>query len=108
MAANVYADSMRFYYADRYTRDPGGVEGVASAARSDMDHHFAILNEALSPGPYLLGETFSAVDIYLWMLTQWHPEIPQLLEANARLRKHVDYTADLVRVGSDQADPTIP
>jgi glutathione S-transferase len=55
-----------------------------------MDRHYGVLNEALSPGPYLLGETFSAVDIYLWMLTQWHPDIPQLHEANARIRLHAD------------------
>jgi glutathione S-transferase len=55
-----------------------------------MDRHYGVLNEALSPGPYLLGETFSAVDIYLWMLVQWHPDIPQLYEANARIGRHAD------------------
>jgi len=90
MAANVYPDCMRFYYGDRFTSDPNGAEGVTSSARSAMDRHYGVLNEALSPGPYLLGETFSAVDIYLWMLAQWHPDIPQLYEANARIRRHAD------------------
>ena len=89
-AANLYPDSMRFYYGDRFTSDPQGGEGVISAARSAFDLHFGILNEALSPGPYLLGETFSAVDLYVWMLIQWHPDIPQLLEANANLRRYAE------------------
>jgi len=88
MAANLYPDIMHCYYPDRFTSDPKGADGVASAARSDLDRHFGVIDEALSPGPYLLGETFSAVDIYLWMLTQWHPDVPKLLEANARIRKH--------------------
>jgi glutathione S-transferase/GST-like protein len=90
LAANIYSDSMRFYYGDRFTSDPNGAEGVTSSARSAMDRHYGVLNEALSPGPYLLGETFSAVDIYLWMLVQWHPDIPQLYEANARIGRHAD------------------
>jgi len=90
LAANIYPDIMRLYYGDRFTSDPEGAESVAKAARSDLDRHFGILNEALSPGPYLLGETFSAVDIYLWMLAQWHPEVPQLLEANTRIGRHAE------------------
>jgi glutathione S-transferase/GST-like protein len=90
IATNVYSDAIRFYYGDRFTSDPNGAEGVTSSARSAMDRHYGVLNEALSPGPYLLGETFSAVDIYLWMLTQWHPDIPQLHEANPRIRRHAD------------------
>jgi len=90
MATNLYTTDLRLYYADRFTSDPDGVEGVQQAGRADMDRYFAILNDALDPGPYLLGQTFSAVDIYLWMLAQWHPEIPLLLEENPRIRQLVD------------------
>ena len=90
MAVNLYTTDLRLYYADRFTSDPTGVEGVKEAGRSDMDRYFAILNEALEPGPYLLGETFSAVDIYLWMLAQWHPDIPQLFEENPRIQQLVE------------------
>ena len=54
-----------------------------------MDRYFSILNQALDPGPYLLGETFSAVDIYLWMLTGWHPERERLLSENPRIAQLV-------------------
>ena len=46
----------------------------------------AILNDTLDPGPYLLGESFSAVDVYLWMLTSWHPDPPRMLQRNPRVR----------------------
>ena len=90
MSANIYPDIMRLYYGDRFTSDPKGADDVASAALSALDRHFALLNEALSPGPYLLGETFSAADIYLFMFEQWHPDIPQLFEANDRIRLHAE------------------
>lgn len=89
MAANIYMSDLRHYYPERHTTDPGGVEGVAKAAVIDMDRYFSILNQALDPGPYLLGETFSAVDIYLWMLTGWHPERERLLSENPRIAQLV-------------------
>jgi glutathione S-transferase len=55
-----------------------------------MGRHFAILNEALDPGPYLLGESFSAVDVYLWMLTTWHPEPERMLAENPRVKELVE------------------
>lgn len=90
MAANLYPDILRFYSGARFTRDPKGGEDVTSAARAALDLHLGILEEALSPGPYLLGETFSAVDIYLFMLVQWHPDMPQLFEANPGIRQHTE------------------
>lgn len=93
IAANLYPGNMRFYYGERFTTDPQGGEGVTRAARAALDHQFGILNKALSPGPYLLGETFSAVDLCLFMMIQWHPDIPQLLEANAGLKRHTELVA---------------
>jgi GST-like protein len=55
-----------------------------------MDSYFAILNDALSPGPYLLGESFSAVDVYLWMFVKWHPDVTQLLTNNPRIARLVE------------------
>lgn len=89
MAATLYPAVLRFYSADRFTTDPGGVKGVKDAAVADMDRYFAMLNEALDPGPYLLGESFSAVDIYLWMLAAWHPDPKRMSEKNPRVERLV-------------------
>ena len=36
--------------------------------------------DALGDGPFLLGSTFCAADIYLLMMAQWHPDKASLLE----------------------------
>lgn len=90
MASTLYTTVLRFYYPDRFTTDPDGAEGVKAAATADMNHALSILDEALDPGPYLLGETLSAADIYLWMLTQWHPDPGQMAEQNPRVGRLVE------------------
>ncbi len=90
MASTLYSADLRTYYADRFTTDADGVEGVKASAMADMDRYFAILNDALNPGPYLLGESFSAVDIYLWMLAAWHPDPEPMLERNPRVKRLVE------------------
>jgi len=89
MAASVYPADRRFYYADRFTTDASAAEGIAARARTDLDRYFAILDDALDPGPYLLGEAFSAADVYLWMLVKWHPDAARMLADNPRVAKLV-------------------
>ena len=98
LASNVYPAGLRFYFAERYSTDPGAAEGIKAAAEKDLDEQFKILEDALEPGPYLLGEAFSAVDIMLWMLIQWHPDPARLFEEAPRVKQ----VAELV-----QARPAI-
>jgi glutathione S-transferase len=87
LASALYPAIMRVYYSDRYSTDPQAAEGIKAAAETELDRQFAIIEAALDPGPYLLGETFSAVDIFLWMLIGWHLDPPRLLETAPRLRR---------------------
>ena len=89
MAASLYNADLRLYYAERMTTDAAAADGIAARGRADMDRYFAVLNDALDPGPYLLGETYSAADVYLWMLAKWHPEPEQLLADNPRIARLV-------------------
>jgi glutathione S-transferase/GST-like protein len=90
LASAVYPTILRVYYAERYSSDPNAAEGIKSAAEADLDSQFEILDSALDPGPYLLGETFSAADILIWMLAQWHPDPTRLLEKAPLVRSTVD------------------
>ncbi len=90
MAVTIYTAYRRLFYADRFTTDATGIDGIEAAARTDIDHYFAVLNDALDPGPYLLGETYSAADAYLWMLAKWHPDAKQLFADNPRIAKLLD------------------
>ena len=90
MATAIYPAEQRLFYADRITTDASAVAGIEERARADMDSYFAILNDALDPGPYLLGESFSAVDVYLWMFVKWHPDTTQLFADNPRIARLVE------------------
>ncbi len=84
---NVYQGILLFYYSGRFSTDPSAAEGIKAAAAVALDDQFGILEDALDPGPYLLGETFSAVDILLWMLIQWHPAPARLFEKAPRVEQ---------------------
>ena len=75
LATTVYMSDLRMYYPRRYTDDPAGAEAVKRVAISGMAREFAIFAEALGEGPYVLGETFSAVDIYAAMLATWNADV---------------------------------
>lgn len=90
LAVNVYGAMLRRYYSGRFTTDPAGAEGVRQAADRDLQSQFAILEAALDPGPFLLGEAFGAADIYLMMLVDWYPparELPRIAGLCAALKE---------------------
>jgi glutathione S-transferase len=68
----VQATFMMAFYPERYTTDPGAVDGVreqAEIALGRMREH--VEAELAARGPYLLGERFSSADHYLLMLTRF-------------------------------------
>lgn len=82
---NLYESDLRHTYTERYTTDPDGLDGVKRAAEQRWDASFAMVEAALEPGPYLLGETYSGVDMYLATLVAWHYDTPALLARSPRL-----------------------
>lgn len=83
-AVDLYEADLRTFYAERYTSDPAGAEGVRQAAKRAVERDWRFLEEALgeTDGPYLLGETFSAADVYLAMLGGWHHDLPSFLDGH--------------------------
>lgn len=47
------------------------VERTSAIGYGSYEAMLAVLETALSPGPYILGETFSAVDVYVGSQIQW-------------------------------------
>jgi glutathione S-transferase len=90
LGSNVYPGVLRFYYADHFSTDPSAAEGIKDSAGTDLDDQFKILEDALEPGPYLVGEAFSAADILLWMLIQWHPDPTRLFEGSPRIKQFAE------------------
>lgn len=88
LATGLYESDLRYYYPERYTADPAAAPAVKQAALERMDRLAALAADLLEPGPYALGERFSAVDIYLFMLVLWHPARSGLFERHPALGEH--------------------
>jgi glutathione S-transferase len=86
-SAQIYDADLRYYYAGRHTTDQSTIDGIRAAALADMNRLFAIADTALDGKAWLLGDIFSAADIYIAMLTYWHPDVPVLLTQCANLNR---------------------
>lgn len=70
--ANVYEGFLREYYPDRYIADPAQAGSVKAAATAYVGQHFQIFDAVLTDdGPFLLGQRFQIIDLYVWMLCHW-------------------------------------
>lgn len=88
MAANSYMAHIRFYTPARHTADPDGADAVKRAAEADLDRQFAILAEAVGHGPWFLGETFSALDLYAPMMIAWAGNVQDVFRRHPNLARH--------------------
>jgi len=70
-SVNVYEGELRKLFGDRYTQDPDGAEAVQRAAVGYVQRHYSIFEDTLEDGPYVFGDQFTVLDIYVWMLSQW-------------------------------------
>ena len=64
---------LTLFYSERYSTDPSDAPAVRAKAAEKLVTILANFDRALEPGPYLIGKRCSAADIYLFMLTVWHP-----------------------------------
>lgn len=72
----VQADLLVHFFPERYTLLPPEAETVRAAAAHRLGEMFALLDRAVGDGPYLLGEGFTLVDAYLFMLCRWARNLP--------------------------------
>jgi len=79
-----------YYHPERHTTNRNHSGEIQAKAREDLQTMWDRIDRALVPGPYLLGERFSACDIYLHMLSTWQDPLPQLLSHCNNVRRCVD------------------
>nr|WP_316653846.1 glutathione S-transferase family protein [uncultured Gellertiella sp.] len=91
LASAVYPTSLNKFYPGRYTTDPDGGEAVRSAAVARLTREFAVLATNLNNGPFILGETMSAVDIYATMLMSWEENLEGFREVFPGLGVLIDH-----------------
>lgn len=70
-AMNIYGPEYLRMRPAFYTTKSSEAEGIAEAATTFLTHHYTIFERAMSSGPYYLGDQFSILDLYIWMLVQY-------------------------------------
>lgn len=94
---------LRYFYTERYTTDPAGVDGVRAAAVAELvelrDHFAGVIGD----GPFLLGAQCSVADLYLAMLASWSSDMEPADRwwSNPVIARH--YDAVLARPGCRRA-----
>ena len=89
----VQAEAHPFFYPDQHALDDVGAAQVKAKADERWGEMFALLDRELAArGPHLLGETFSALDVYLTMLVRWG----RFMKSPPRDLAHVGKLARLV------------
>jgi GST-like protein len=90
-----------FTYGDVTERWVGASakEGTGKALREGTDEHRKTLLrfvESQVPGPWFLGKTLSALDLYIWMMMKWRPgadwfkaETPKLHKIGTAMNAHI-------------------
>ncbi len=87
---NFYEVDCRIADTHRYSDRESDHEGIRARALADLDRSWGLASDALGVGPFLLGREFSAVDIFLLMFSQWHPDRAGLLARWPRLGPYLD------------------
>jgi glutathione S-transferase len=62
---------LTYFYPDRYIGDPAAVPLVKARAEERLNAMFDVVAGVLGTGPWLLGERFSAADLFLALVIRW-------------------------------------
>ena len=108
LSANLYETVLRYYYSERYsTGGAAAAADIKAQALSDYRRQLVALDKELRP--YLLGETYSLADPYLYMLAGWYPQdVSALMKELPALARHARLIRErpaVVRAERDHAEP---
>jgi glutathione S-transferase len=92
-ASAVYMADLRYFYPARHSVDPAAEVGIKARAEIDLNRDFDIFARALGEGPYILGEVFSAADIYAAMLISWAPDVSAVFARHPNIKMHYELVA---------------
>ncbi|MFQ5785370.1 MAG: glutathione S-transferase family protein [Alphaproteobacteria bacterium] len=90
MADTLQVAYQMHYYPERHSTDAAGIPAIEAMARERLARTWEKIDAALDPGPYMLGRRFSGCDIYVYMLTTWHPEGDGFLAGCPNVARCVD------------------
>ncbi len=85
MAANGYPIFSRAWHPEQFTMNASANTSVQTRAEEHLREFFATINRSISGEPYFLPSGFTALDIYLTMLTEWSADRRAMFEDNPRI-----------------------
>jgi len=84
------AEFRAWFYPHEFVDDPALAPHAKAAAGERLMGIFERTADQLGDGPWLLGERFSAADLYLLMLTRWGGTLPTPARRLAPIRAHAE------------------
>ena len=82
------AEYRAWFYPEQHVADPAATEAVKQAAGERLGRMFGVIAGQLGDGPWLLGERFSAADLFLLMLVRWGRGMPRPPRSLPQLASH--------------------
>jgi len=85
LASNLYPTFTVTDGPERYHPDPGTHAVLLEQANARRKQLWAIMEEGVFPGPFVLGKQMSLLDIYIGMMSHWSPRRDWFFEHCPRL-----------------------
>ena len=85
MASSGYPTFSRAWHPEQFTADLDVLEPIQLVAEEQLNRIYDVLDGVISGKPYFLPCGFSALDIYLAMLTEWHSDKKKMFLRNPKV-----------------------
>ena len=109
LSNTVYPSTTRIWHPERFTTTPAYEATVKEQAQKTIiDQWQGIETYLKKEGPYLLGDRFSACDIYLQMITTWMEDPAELLNYFPAIRNLVKTVVarESCKMANDRHNPS--
>lgn len=81
---------LHWFYPHQYSNSEAAQTDVKAQAERRLSSNLQYIDRALANGPYLLGEQFSAADLYLAMICRWTRNTPRPAMTYPKIMRCVD------------------
>lgn len=91
---NAFQSQFRaWFYAHEFVDNPAYVDSVKAATAGRIETSFGHIAKHLDENTWLLGDTFSAADLYLFMFIRWGRVLPNPPKNTPSLRRYAEAVA---------------
>lgn len=84
------AEFRAWFYPEQHVADRAAADSVKQASGERLGRMFDVIADQLGDGPWLLGERFSAADLFLLMLVRWGRAMPRPPRQLPQLGRHAE------------------